>query len=106
MQDTQRERSPEQANFNSKTKARLLLQSELEEVPKYATLSHCWGTVKFVTLQNRNIYDFMNEIPPEVPSKTFREAIHVARELGFSCIWIDSLCIIQIMMMIEVGKLL
>jgi hypothetical protein len=61
----------------------------------YATLSHCWGRTKFRTLTNEALDDFQKEIPPEALSKTFRDAIHIARFLGFEYIWIDSLCIIQ-----------
>ena len=38
---------------------------------------------------------YLHEIPEEAISKTFKEAMKVARYLGFNHIWIDSLCIIQ-----------
>ena len=61
----------------------------------YASLSHCWGLNKFLTLVKANFADFIQEIPPEGLTKTFKEAIFVARSLGFEYIWIDSLCIVQ-----------
>jgi hypothetical protein len=35
------------------------------------------------------------EVPFEKLNHTFQQAITLARELGFSYLWIDSLCIIQ-----------
>ncbi|XEV04563.1 hypothetical protein FSHL1_009850 [Fusarium sambucinum] len=61
----------------------------------YATLSHCWGLKKFLTLNKSNISEFSKRIPFNSLTKTFREAINIARSLGFKYIWIDSLCIIQ-----------
>jgi len=63
----------------------------------YATLSHCWGdpqnrplstTDRTLPCRQRGIKD--EELP-----KTFRDAVHVCREIGIEYIWIDSLCIIQ-----------
>ncbi|KAJ4249838.1 hypothetical protein NW762_012181 [Fusarium torreyae] len=61
----------------------------------YASLSHCWGLKKFLTLTKSNFSDFTKCIPSKDLPKTFQEAIHIARTLGFKYIWIDSLCIIQ-----------
>ena len=41
---------------------RLCLSSELNECP-YATLSHCWGSLRFTTLTNENIDQFRRKIP-------------------------------------------
>ncbi|PQE30002.1 heterokaryon incompatibility protein [Rutstroemia sp. NJR-2017a WRK4] len=62
---------------------------------KYATLSHCWGTLKSVTLSQSNIDSFKKEMPPAALTQTFKDAIEVAQALGIDYIWIDSLCIIQ-----------
>lgn len=66
-------------------------------IPKlrYATLSHCWGAIKFEVLQTGNLEQFKLSIPPAALSQTFKDAIHIARELGIAYIWIDSLCIVQ-----------
>ncbi|KAE8449665.1 hypothetical protein EG329_007995 [Mollisiaceae sp. DMI_Dod_QoI] len=64
-------------------------------VEKYATLSHCWGNQRFLTLTEGNLHELQEKIPPEALSKTFLDAIFVCRELGIDYIWIDSLCIIQ-----------
>ncbi|KAF1959286.1 HET-domain-containing protein, partial [Byssothecium circinans] len=61
----------------------------------YLTLSHAWGTEKFVTLTQSNLDQFRTSIPFKTLSRTFQEAIHVVSGLGFQYIWIDSLCIVQ-----------
>src|SRR5579862_1068655 len=76
----------------------LQLSAELTESEKpveYLALSHCWGTAKFLTLETSNIDEFRLGIPWERLSRTFQDAIITTARLGFSYIWIDSLCIIQ-----------
>jgi hypothetical protein len=46
-------------------------------------------------LEKSNLEVLKNCIPLEALSQTFKDAIEIARELGFAYIWIDSLCIIQ-----------
>ncbi|OIW34542.1 HET-domain-containing protein [Coniochaeta ligniaria NRRL 30616] len=82
----------------TRDRPRLCLAEEVTSVGlpvRYATLSHCWGTVAFATLNSANIDSFRQLIPPEALVKTFLDAMHVARALDFSYLWIDSLCIIQ-----------
>lgn len=62
---------------------------------QYATLSHCWGNLKFTTLATANLEVFRQGLPLHELSKTFLDAIHIARYLGFQYLWIDSLCILQ-----------
>lgn len=62
---------------------------------QYVALSHCWGTAEqfkteLASIENRRAGIDLNGIP-----QTFKNAIYVARHLGFPYIWIDSLCIIQ-----------
>ncbi|KAF2452684.1 heterokaryon incompatibility protein-domain-containing protein, partial [Lineolata rhizophorae] len=68
---------------------------------QYVALSHCWGedpptknNPQFCTTDDnieRRLKGFsFSELP-----KTFRDAVHVTRELGFQYLWIDSLCIVQ-----------
>ncbi|KAM0132829.1 hypothetical protein ACHAO1_006574 [Botrytis cinerea] len=66
-----------------------------ENCSKYATLSHCWGKAEVLRLQKYNYQAFLKKIPYDKLCKTFRDAIDIARVLGFSWLWIDSLCIIQ-----------
>ena len=61
----------------------------------FVALSHCWGLVPIIRTLKDNYADHSKSIAPERLSKTFREAIHTTRKLGYRYIWIDSLCIIQ-----------
>lgn len=63
--------------------------------PLYATLSHCWGKIEFDTLKSNNIEDLKHGIKNRYLSKTFADAIKIARFVGLNYLWIDSLCIIQ-----------
>ncbi|KAK6068039.1 heterokaryon incompatibility protein [Seiridium cupressi] len=74
---------------------KLGLTADMEKLPRYATLSYSWGQQKFLMLTSENMGSFLDEIPLEDLPKTFREAVHIARELEISYIWIDALCIIQ-----------
>jgi hypothetical protein len=80
--------------------ARTLKRSNLHssksgEATRYLTLSHCWGGKTFTTLRRKNLEAFRDAIPIDELSKTFRDAITVTRNLGYRCLWIDSICIIQ-----------
>lgn len=74
---------------------KLCLSSEFGTTLKYATLSHCWGSLPFMTLTTTNFEAFRNSIPLKDISKTFLDAVFVASELGFQYLWVDSLCIVQ-----------
>lgn len=69
--------------------------SSLPPTTRYTSLSHCWGTQKFLTLTKSNLPELVEGIPTAALSRTFKHAILVAQYLGFKYIWIDSLCIIQ-----------
>jgi len=62
---------------------------------KFATLSHCWGATQYAVLTKDMLSSYLCQIPEAAISKTFKEAMVVAKYLGFRYIWIDSLCIIQ-----------
>ncbi|TGO71107.1 hypothetical protein BELL_0619g00090 [Botrytis elliptica] len=72
-----------------------LCMSSNENCSEYATLSHCWGKTEVLRLQKDNLQDFLIKIPYDKLCKTFRDEIYIARVLGFSWLWIDSLCIVQ-----------
>ncbi|KAF7677344.1 hypothetical protein GT037_004203 [Alternaria burnsii] len=64
---------------------------------KYLALSHMWGTDPKQQLQLvlSRLEEFQENIPwTELPF-IFKEAIRIARQVGYDHIWIDSLCIIQ-----------
>ncbi|RSL94748.1 hypothetical protein CEP52_012448 [Fusarium oligoseptatum] len=62
---------------------------------RYLTLSHCWGKLHILRLLESNEDSFHLDIRIQLLPKTFQDAIHITRCLGFSYLWIDSLCIIQ-----------
>jgi hypothetical protein len=74
---------------------RLILTAEDIPDGPYVTLSHCWGNAHIVQLLKSNMKEFKSSIPLERLPKTFKDAVTVARRLGISYIWIDSLCIMQ-----------
>ncbi|KAI1095841.1 heterokaryon incompatibility protein-domain-containing protein [Rostrohypoxylon terebratum] len=61
----------------------------------YLTLSHRWGSSHPIKLKKSNILEFQQPSPVSRLPKTYRDALAVTKSLGFSHIWIDSLCIIQ-----------
>jgi hypothetical protein len=71
------------------------MANDIAHGSSYAALSHCWGSASFLTLCQSNVQQFQSRIPPEALSRTIRDAIETARELGFPYIWIDTLCIVQ-----------
>jgi hypothetical protein len=74
---------------------RLVLGSSLPVDSKYATLSHCWGTIPTLKLTKNCIDEFQRGIPIATIPRTYSDAIAVTKELEVQFIWIDSLCIIQ-----------
>ncbi|KAL6851841.1 HET domain-containing protein [Trichoderma novae-zelandiae] len=65
------------------------------EIPKYACLSHCWGTSRPSSTTIANLETHKQGIPCSVLPRLFRDTITFVRRLGISLLWIDSLCIIQ-----------
>jgi hypothetical protein len=65
--------------------------------PPYAALSYVWGSATVFKTIRDNIDKLMQPEGLPVPSfpKSIRDAMILAKELGFRYIWIDSLCIIQ-----------
>lgn len=62
---------------------------------RYVALSHCWGKIHIIRTLKDNYQEHLSRIKPQGLSKTFTDAVHATRELGFRYLWIDSLCIIQ-----------
>ncbi|KAH8592621.1 heterokaryon incompatibility, partial [Bisporella sp. PMI_857] len=62
----------------------------------YVALSHCWGKdTNFLKLTLENQHSLRLGVSTAELTKTFRQAIHTVASLGYSFLWIDSLCIIQ-----------
>ena len=64
-------------------------------MPRYATLSYCWGGVDFIKTTRDKLDTFLNNIPFEDLPTTFQDAINISRRLDLEYIWIDALCIVQ-----------
>jgi hypothetical protein len=73
----------------------LYLSKDLPEDTAYMTLSHCWWKISIIRLLKKNLETFQRQLPYQSLTKTFRDAIGVARQFGVRYLWIDSLCIIQ-----------
>ncbi|KAF2030687.1 hypothetical protein EK21DRAFT_23788, partial [Setomelanomma holmii] len=74
------------------------LISTSEEIPqaRYATLSHCWGkNPSMCCLTADNINELRSNIPTDLLTNTFRDAVNATRMLKIRYLWIDSLCILQ-----------
>ncbi|KAM7186058.1 Heterokaryon incompatibility protein (HET) domain containing protein [Rhypophila sp. PSN 637] len=62
---------------------------------RYICLSHVWGERPFLQTTSATIASHKKEIAYDKLPLTFQQAINYTRQLGFSYLWIDSLCIIQ-----------
>lgn len=65
------------------------------QIPKYACLSHCWGTSKPSSTTIANLASHERGISWSTLPPLFQDTIKYVRRLGISLLWIDSLCIIQ-----------
>jgi hypothetical protein len=74
---------------------RLCVTSSLPKGTKHMTLSHCWGNLDILKLENSNIRDMMHLINISLLCQTFLDEMEVTKALGVEYIWIDSLCILQ-----------
>ena len=72
-----------------------MLTSECLNRPRYATLSHSWGSYNIIKLTSEDLDTYMEALPVERFPKSFKEAIEITQILGLDYLWIDSLCIIQ-----------
>ncbi|KFY31157.1 hypothetical protein V493_01333 [Pseudogymnoascus sp. VKM F-4281 (FW-2241)] len=74
---------------------RLVQTSGYLHRPRYAALSHSWGSLDFIKLTSKDLDTYMEAVPIERFPKTFKDAIEITQRLGLDYLWIDSLCIIQ-----------
>ena len=73
----------------------LHLHESCNDIANYAALSHRWSTEQLLTTTKDTLEYRKKQIEWKSLSKTFQDAITVARDLGLRYLWIDSLCIIQ-----------
>ena len=85
------------ANSNAYTKLceTARLEKSVGSSLRYATLSHRWGSDDHGRLIRANYQEYLQNIPPDVLSNVFTDAIRIARRLGLRYIWIDAFCIVQ-----------
>ncbi|KAI1734813.1 heterokaryon incompatibility protein-domain-containing protein [Xylaria scruposa] len=72
-----------------------LYEIHKNETARYMCLSHCWGTEQIIQTKTTTLQQHKKGISWDDLSKTFQDAIIIARKLRVRYIWIDSLCIIQ-----------
>ena len=80
-------------------KIKLCMSSVLSPSTSYATLSHVWGSGSPMRLVSENVVQCQQDIPLASLPQTFADAIQLTNALGLSYLWIDSLCIIQDLML-------
>jgi hypothetical protein len=73
----------------------LVLTDQMEPKTEYLALSHCWGKDMLFKLLCDNLESCYNNIDYKNLSTNLQDAIFVTQSLGYSYIWIDSLCIVQ-----------
>ncbi|KIL85068.1 hypothetical protein FAVG1_11496 [Fusarium avenaceum] len=67
----------------------------------YLALSYCWGDPdpnkqsNISKLQKNNVEKLEQQISVEELEQSVQDAIHVARQLSYTYLWVDRLCIIQ-----------
>jgi hypothetical protein len=63
----------------------------------YITLSYCWGldTNDILKTTKLNLQSHYHSIAPSLLPATICDAVELCRRLGVSCLWVDSLCIVQ-----------
>jgi hypothetical protein len=68
--------------------------------PRYAALSYVWGSAgnRALNLHVQNLGSLSTQLEGQTPpiAKTIRDAIDVTRRLGLQYVWVDSLCIKQV----------
>lgn len=79
-----------------RTKVRLVSSADIvHENLQYTVLSYCWGGVQGHKTTKARIKAHSEDLELDALPKTIQDAIEVTSQLGFSYIWIDSLCIVQ-----------
>jgi hypothetical protein len=71
------------------------IHKQVSTCPRYATLSHCWGSTESLKLTSASFQRLRDGISITDLAKTFQDAIFTARSLDIGFLWIDSLCILQ-----------
>lgn len=75
--------------------AKVNLITATKNTAKYIALSHCWGTVRPMTLTKHSLGLLKWGIETSFLPQSFQDAIWLTHRLGVQYLWIDSLCILQ-----------
>lgn len=67
----------------------------MEERPRYACLSYCWGDTQDCILEGARLQEYETSIPRNTISQTVDHAIQITRAIGLPYLWVDRLCIVQ-----------
>jgi hypothetical protein len=62
---------------------------------RYMALSHCWGNGIAFKTTKATFNDKQDGFKLDQIPRNLRDAVHIARSLGFEYLWVDALCIIQ-----------
>lgn len=74
----------------------MLIEASGRAISEYVALSYCWGDpCQPEATTTGNVNSRLRGFSSSAMPKSIIDAFMVARRLGFQCIWIDSLCIIQ-----------
>lgn len=76
-------------------KIKLVFQDSAEPHLPYVTLSHCWGTEKFLVLTPDLVPRFIEGVDISEFPLTFQETMITVRRLNVRYLWIDCYCIMQ-----------
>ena len=80
---------------NANSRIQLIQTVDLAYTIQYVALSYCWGGDQLGKTLKSNINRRKMPFSLFGQAKSIRDAVQVVRELGFSYLWVDSLCIIQ-----------
>lgn len=84
-----------ESSSDSDLQWRLLETKSARVEGPYTTLSHCWGSAHSINLTTENYAGMLLWKSAAVLPQLYKDALHVAHNLGISYLWIDALCIVQ-----------
>jgi Heterokaryon incompatibility protein (HET) len=82
-------------DLTNPSKPKLVRHYEIDQKVSYSALSYCWGINQTYVLTKGSMNDRLRELDTAQLQRTILDAIEVTVNLGYSYLWVDSLCIIQ-----------